>query len=321
MSHRIYIAGSLLAQEAHQILVESGCIIEQGSPKDTPEEISRKLKNFNPDGMIVRQCKITKEAIDASPNLKVIAKHGVGVDNIDVETAFVKNIAVMITANANFESVAEHTLAMIMSLLKRIPLQDRMLRQGVFDKSNYDGEDLYKKTVGIIGFGRIGRRVAELVSCIAKDVIVYDPFIQKTDPPANVKLVSDLDQLFKISDIITLHCSLNGETKGMVNKERIELMRPASYIINLSRGAIINEADLIYALQNNKIAGAALDTFEKEPPDADNPLFKLDNVIMTSHIGGTSKDAFISMGVDAVNNVLDCLNNKATDPDCVLKPK
>jgi D-3-phosphoglycerate dehydrogenase / 2-oxoglutarate reductase len=321
MSYKIYIAGSPLVAKAQDILIKNGCVVEQGSPKDSAEETALKLKKFNPDGMIVRQGKISKQAIENAPDLKVISKHGVGVDNIDTMAAFQSDIAVFITPNANFESVAEHTLAMIFALLKRIPFQDRRLRQGVFDKVSYDGEDLVNKSIGIVGYGRIGRRFAELASCISKEILVYDPFMDESGIPPYITRVNDIKTLISTVDILTFHCALTEETRGIINNETLSLMKPSSFIINLSRGAIIKESDLIAALQEKKRTGPALDTFEVEPPDLNNPLFRLDNVIMTSHIGGSSKDSLVNMGVDAVNNVLNYLKGENPDPHSMLKPK
>ncbi len=315
---RIFITGSSLVDEAKEILNKNDCITNYGNPLDSPEELKEKLQTFNPDGLIVRQGKIRKDTLEVLPNLKIICKHGVGVDNIDVDAATEKGIPVMITANANFESVAEHALALLLALLKRIPIQDAGLRKGVFNKVNYDGEDLVNKTIGIIGFGRIGRRFAELLTCFNNNILVYDPYLPPENFPEYIKPISDLNLLYKSADVIGLFCQLGKETRGLINKDAISLMKPTAYILNTARGGLINESDLISALQQKQIAGAALDTFETEPPKADNPLFKLENVILTSHVGGASKNALINMGVGAVEHVLSVLTGKDIDKKCIV---
>lgn len=320
MNAKIFMTGSRLVKEAEDILAREGIIYECGTPKDTSEEIAAKLRDFDPDGLIVRQGKITKAVLDSAENLKVICKHGVGVDNIDVDAATDKGIPVMITINANFESVAEHALALIFSLLRKVPKQDRDLRQGIFNKSNYNGEELFRKTIGLIGFGRIGKRLAELVQPFEPKLLVYDPFLKSNSVPDYIEKIGDLEQIFKEADIISLHCALTPETKGLINKESIALMKNSAYIINTARGPIINEDDIVQALEEKRIAGAALDTFQIEPPDQNNPLFKLDNVVVTSHVGGASNNSLRNMGVGAVKNVLAVLKSEPLPMECVLNP-
>ncbi|MBD3290918.1 3-phosphoglycerate dehydrogenase [candidate division KSB1 bacterium] len=321
MKAKIFMTGSRLVKEAEDILNREGCIYEYGTPKDTSEEIAAKLRDFDPVGLIVRQGKITKAVLDSAEKLKVICKHGVGVDNIDVDAATEKGIPVMITINANFQSVAEHALALIFSLLRKVPKQDRDLRQGIFNKVNYDGEELFKKTIGLIGFGRIGRRLAELVKPFEPKIFVYDPFLNNNSVPEYIEKTDDLEQVFKEADIISLHCALTSETKGFINTDSIALMKSSAYIINTSRGPVVNEDDIVKALDEKRIAGAALDTFQKEPPDISNPLFKLDNVIVTSHVGGASKSSLRNMGVGAVKNVLAVLKGDPLPMECVLNPQ
>ncbi len=320
MNAKIFMTGSRLVKDAEDILAREGIIYEYGTPKDTPEEIAAKLRDFDPDGLIVRQGKITKAVLDSAENLKVICKHGVGVDNIDVNAATDKGIPVMITINANFQSVAEHALALIFAVLRKVPKQDRDLRQGIFNKANYDGEELFRKTIGLIGFGRIGKRLAELVQPFDPKIFVYDPFLKNELVPDYIEKIDDVEHIFREADIISLHCALTPETKGLINTDSIALMKDSAYIINTSRGPVITEDDLIQALEEKRIAGAALDTFQIEPPDQNNPLFKLDNVVVTSHVGGASNNSLRNMGVGAVKNVLAVLKSEPLPMECVLNP-
>lgn len=318
MSYRIFITGSGIAEEAQQLLREENCTFEVGDPKDTPEDLVRKLKAFNPDSLIVRQGKITAEVQDAAPNLKVICKHGVGTDNIDIQAAAQRGIPVMFTPFANFESVAEHTLALILSLIRRIPNEDKRIRNGVFDKKKYDGLELPGKTLGIIGFGHIGRRLAELVAPFKMKVLAYHPSCTGEALAPYISKVKNAADIFPQADIISLHCPLTPETKGMINTKTISQMKQGVYIINTARGGIVNEKDLFRALQEGRVGGAALDVFEVEPPAADHPLFQLGNVIFTTHVAGASDNSLKNMGTDSVKNVLAVLNGESPDMESLV---
>jgi D-3-phosphoglycerate dehydrogenase len=318
MNFRIFLTGSGICKKAQQLLKDENCTFEVGDPKDTPEEIAVKLSRFEPDGLIVRQGKITKIVIESARNLKVICKHGVGTDNIDIDTASKKGIPVLFTPMANYESVAEHTLALILALIRRIPSQDASIRSGKFEKSNFDGLELLGKHLGIIGFGRIGRRLAELVAPFNMRVIVYDPFDTKEILQSYIKKVQQPEDLFVQADIISLHCQLTPDTANIINELSIQQMKHGVIIINTARGGLINETDLFYALQKKRISGAALDVFEDEPPNLDNPLFQLDNTIYTSHVSGISDNSFVNMGIESVNNILSVLKKEQIDVNSVI---
>jgi D-3-phosphoglycerate dehydrogenase len=318
MSYRIFITGSGIAEEARQFLKDENCTFEVGDPKDTPNDIVKKLRIFNPDGVIVRQGKITGDVQDASENLKVICKHGVGTDNIDIVAATKRGIPVMFTPRANYESAAEHTLALILSLIRRIPIQDKRIRNGIFDKKNFDGVELLGKTLGIIGFGHIGRRLSELIDPFKMNVVVYHPSYTDETLPKYILKVQNVEDIFPQADIISFHCPLTPDTKGMINKQTIDRMKKDVYLINTARGGLVNESDLFQALQDRRVSGAALDVFEIEPPPADNQLFTLDNVILTTHIGGVSDNSLRNMGMAAVKNVLAVLKGDPIDMESII---
>ena len=280
--------------------------------------ISRKLKSFNPDGLIVRQGTITANVQDAASNLKVICKHGVGTDNIDIDAATARSIPVMFTPGANSESVAEHTLALILSLIRRIPVQDRQIRSGVFSKKSFDGQELLGKNLGIIGYGRIGRRLSELVSPFKMNVVVYHPSCTNENLPKYIVKAQTVEDVVCRSDIISLHCPLTPVTRGMINKTTIAQMKEGAYIINTARGPLVNEEDLIQALKEKSIAGAALDCFEKEPLAVDSPLLRLDNVILTAHVAGTSDESLRNIGTTAVRHVISMLRGEPVDVRFIL---
>ena len=320
MRYRIFITGSGIAKEAQQFLRENDCVFEVGDPKDSPEDLARKFKAFNPHGIIVRQGKITAEVLDAAESLQVVCKHGVGTDNIDIAAASERGIPVLYTPRANFESLAEHTLALILALARKIPQQDQRIRNGVFDKKNFDGLELFGKTLGIIGFGISGRRLTELVAPFRMQVLVYHPSRTAEKLPGYIRKVDHAAAIFPEADIISLHCPLNAATRNLINRETIDQMKPGVLIINTSRGGIVNEGDLFQALQERRIRGAALDVFENEPPAVDHPLFKLDNIIFTTHVGGVSDNSAKNMGMDSVKNVLAVLTGAPVDKGSLVNP-
>lgn len=318
MSFKIFITGSGLAQEAQQLLKKEGCIYETGDPKDSSEDIARKLRQFNPDAIIVRQGNINSMVQEAAKSLKVICKHGVGTDNIDVAAATKRGIPVMYTPLANYESTAEHTLALMLSLARRIPFEDRRIRNGIFDKKQYEGIELFGKFLGLIGFGRIGRRLAELVAPFKMNVVVYHPSCKVENLPQYISKVERVEDLFAQADIVSIHCHLTPETANLVNNQAIAQMKAGAYLINTARGGIVNETDLFQALKEKRISGAALDVLAVEPPVEDNPLFKLDNVILSPHVGGASDNSLRNMGSEAIINVLAILNGSAFDMESLV---
>ena len=243
------------------------------------------------DAIIVRSAtKITKEVISRAERLKVIARAGVGVDNIDLNEATKRGIVVINAPDASSVSVAEHTIGLMLALARNLIYANNSLKNKKWEKKKLKGIELRGKTLGIIGLGRIGSQVAKRAKAFEMRVIAYDPYVTKEYAnKLGVELV-DFETLLKESDFITIHVPLTEKTKNMITKKEIEKMKDGVFIINCARGGIINENDLYEALKNGKVAGAALDVFEKEPP-FDSPLLKLDNVIVTPHIGGNTKEA------------------------------
>jgi len=321
MSYRIFITSSLISKEALELILKNNSTYETGDADDTPEETAKKIRKFQPHALIVNIQEITRDALLASSSLKAITKQGVGFDNIDIKAASELGIPVMITPFANFESVAEHALALMLALLRKVPHQDIFTKNGGWDQQYYTGFELLNKTLAIIGFGRIGRRLSELVAPFRMDILVYDPYLNPEEFPADITVLNDLNKLLAKADIVSLHCPLTSETKRMIGENELSIMNNYSWIINTARGALINESHLITALRNNKIAGAALDTFEKEPPDADNPLFKLNNVIVSNHIGGLSVNSFRNMGISAFENIFTILEGRIPDAACIVNPE
>jgi D-3-phosphoglycerate dehydrogenase / 2-oxoglutarate reductase len=288
----------LLKQEAGFEVVEK--------PPLKEKELIETIGDF--DAVIVRsQTKVSRGAIEASPKLKVVGRAGVGVDNVDVEAATQRGVIVMNTPSGNTISTAEHTFSMLLSLARSIPQAHASMKEGKWDRKSFLGVEIYSKTLGIIGLGRIGGEVARRAIAFGMRVLAYDPFLSMGRAKSlQVELV-ELENLFERSDFITVHMPLSDETQNMVNKTAFARMKKGVRILNCARGGIVNETDLAEAIQEGKVAGAALDVYETEPPAADHPLRSLSQVIMTPHLGASTAEAQESVGIEiaeAIRNFL-----------------
>jgi D-3-phosphoglycerate dehydrogenase len=262
------------------------------------------------DALIIRSAtKVTAEIIEAADKLKVIGRAGTGVDNVDKVAATKKGIVVMNTPGGNTITTAEHTIAMLFSLARRIPQATASMKAGKWEKKKFMGVELYNKTLGIIGLGRIGSEVAKRMQCMGMNVLAYDPFLSDEKAEELGIIKTDLDRLFTESDFITIHTPLTAETKYLINKDTIAKMKNGVYIINCARGGIVNEKDLYEAIQSGKVAGAALDVFEKEPPEEGYPLIADDRVICTPHLGASTVEAQENVAVAIAEQVVDYLIN------------
>lgn len=270
-----------------------------------PEELKARIGDYH--GLIIRSAtKVTSEVIDAATNLKVIGRAGSGLDNVDRTAATKKGIVVMNTPGANTITTAEHTISLMLSLARKIPQATMSMKAGKWEKKKFMGVELFNKTLGVIGIGNIGSQVAKRAQGLAMNVIAYDPFLSEDKAKAMGVEKVDLQELFRRSDFITIHAPLTPETKNMINKETIKIMKNSVRIINCARGGIINEKDLYDAVIDGKVAGAALDVFEKEPPE-NNPLLTLDNVIATPHLGASTKEAQENVAIAVAEQVVDYL--------------
>lgn len=315
--YTVVIIGPPIAQEAVSLLSRS-CRVEYAEASAPEDEVIHKVASCKTDALIVRMGKASGEVIRASPKLRVIAKHGIGVDNIDVVAATAAGIPVLITPRANYESVAEHTLGLMLAAARSIPRLDYRIRQGHWDKANYRGVELFRKTLGIVGFGRIGRRLQELVVPFQMKVVIYDPLLSAENLPPDIIRVDDIHELLKIADFVSINCPLTQTTRRLIGEKEIKIMKKSAWIINTSRGGIIDEADLLAALEGDEIRGAAIDTFMQEPPAGTPLLGRTRKTVLTPHIGGVTQESFIRMGMQAAENVLGFLESEAVDPDCVV---
>jgi len=284
--------------EKHKILVD----VKTGLSE---EEIIKIIPEY--DGMVVRSAtKVTQNIILAAKKLKVIGRAGAGVDNIDVPTAKENNMIVMNTPGGYSNATAEHAFALIMSVLRRIPFANETTHKGQWEKKNIKEAELSKKTLGIVGFGNVGVRLSNLVKGFDMEILVNSKSLEsrKKDYP-HVKNVS-FDELISKSDIISFHCKAAADGKPMITKEYYKIIKPTTYIINAARGNIVDEKDLNEALNENLIAGAAVDVFSKEPAK-ENILFNNPKVILTPHIAASTTEASIVVAEMAANQISDFL--------------
>ncbi|MCG3150501.1 MAG: D-3-phosphoglycerate dehydrogenase [Verrucomicrobiae bacterium] len=259
------------------------------------------------DALIVRsQTKVNAKVIAAAKKLRVVGRAGVGVDNVDVEAATRRGIIVMNTPGGNTISTCEHTFSMMMALARKIPQAHATMIAGKWDRKSFEGVELYNKTLGIIGMGRIGGEVARRAIAFGMRVLVYDPFLSLSRAKALQVEVCELDQIYPQADFITIHVPMTDQTRGMINKAAIAKMKKGVRLINCARGGLIVEADLHEALKSGQVAGAALDVYESEPPK-DSPLLGLTNVVLTPHLGASTTEAQESVGTEVAEQVADVL--------------
>jgi len=274
--------------------------------KIPPEELKKIIKDY--DAILVRsETKLTKDIIACADKLKLIGRAGVGVDNVDVEAASKKGIIVMNTPGGNTISTAEQTMTLLLGMARNLPQSFCSLKGGAWERKKFTGTEVFSKTLGIVGLGRIGTEVAKRANAFGMKVIAYDPYLSKEKAEQlNIELV-ELNDLFKQADFITVHTPLTEETKHLISDKQFEMMKNGVRVINCARGGIIDEAALIRALESKKVASAALDVYEKEPPDMNNPLFKMDNVVTVPHLGASTEEAQLNVSIDIAKQAADAL--------------
>lgn len=260
------------------------------------------------DAMIVRSgTKADAELLQHATKLKVIVRAGVGVDNIDLNAATERGVVVMNTPQANTVATAEQTLALMLALARHIPQAQASLLAGGWERSKFTGSELRNKTLGIVGFGRVGQAVAKRAQAFEMTVIAYDPYIPAEIAEKLGVSIVPLETVFAQADYLSLHALVTAETKNLINAENIGKMKDGVRIINAARGKLIHEQDLADALKSGKVAGAALDVFVNEPPEADHPLLGLENVVVTPHLGASTNEAQEAVGTEAADKILAAL--------------
>ena len=277
---------------------------------DDENEILEAAKDVN--GITVRTAKISSRIIEAANKLQVVSRHGVGYDSIDLVSLNNKKIPLTIAAHSNMISVAEQAMFFLLALSKNVFYYDDFTRKGDWtNRWDVKAWDLAQKNILVIGYGRIGSNFVKRALAFDMNVYVYDPYIEKEKVKISGAIpVDNISENLQKMDAVTLHCPKNDETTDLFTKKEFNLMKKSSFIINCARGGILNEEDLYEALKNKNISGAGLDVFDVEPTPSSNPLFKLNNVILSPHIAGVTIESTVRMATETVQNVLDVLDNK-----------
>ena len=277
------------------------------------EENNLKKELSEVDAILLRTARLSNDILSFCKKIKIVSRHGVGYDNVNLEYLNQNNIALGITSTSNAVSVAEHVLTSFLYLSKNIHLSDKLTREGRFnDKSSLPNFfELYQKNIVIFGFGRIGKAVAKRCLGFEANVYVFDPFVSKDIIEENNCKVIDKNDGLKIADYISIHLPLSSNTINFINEKELSTMKKTAIVVNTARGGIINETSLVNSLQNKKILGAGLDVFEKEPPDENHPLFNLDNVILSPHNAALTIECRKRMAIESAENIaFFLLNNK-----------
>ncbi len=329
MKKKILISDKV-AEEGIAILTKSAEFDVVYKTGLSEEDLIKEIRDAS--GLIIRSAtKANAKVIEAAEKLQVIARAGVGLDNVDLDKATAKGIVVMNTPAGNTISTAEQAIAMLFALARKTAVADASMKKGEWEKKLFQGTELRGKTIAVIGLGRIGMEVAKRCKAMAMRVVGYDPFIAREALSSMDIEVLELDEIWREADFITVHTPLTDQTRDLVNKDVIKKLKPTVKLINCARGGIYNEQDLFDALKEKKIAGAALDVFTQEPPKTLPPFHELDNIVLTPHLGASTDEAQIAVAVEAAENVAEYLltgvaRNSANFPSLevneynVLKP-
>ena len=295
-------------KEVFDAISKNSALEVYNKPKVSQDELKTLLPKIS--GLVIRSAtKVNKELIDAAPNLKYVVRAGEGTDNIDKAYCKEKGIKVSNTPGANNNSAAEHAVALMLTVLRKTAQADASMKNGEWNKDAFTGNELSNKTVGIMGFGRIGQIVSKRISGFEPKILFFDPLVHQTQVNWATK-VNSLEELFSQSDIITIHTPLIDATKGVVNAALLSKMKPTAILINAARGKIVNENDLFETLKNKKIKGAGFDVFANEPIEAESKLKTLDNIVLTPHLGGSTEEAQFRVGEMAAHQIVEFFTNK-----------
>jgi D-3-phosphoglycerate dehydrogenase len=309
----VLVTSTQLSEQARQILRDGATEAVFIPEPKTEDSVISALASSRAVAVLMRgNPPFTRRVIESAPQLKIIAKHGAGVDSVDVAAATERGIAVMTAGAANADAVAELALAFMLALSRELPRLDRGVKGGAWERGAFQGREFRGRAVGILGYGQIGRRVARLAAAFGAHVLIHSRSVVADAEGAEV--VPDFDSLLRRADILSLHCPLTDKTRGMIGDKELRLMRPGALLVNTARGALVDEAALAEALKSGHLAGAGLDTFAHEPPDAGLPLFALDKVICTPHIAGSTEGSLLRVGTTAATNIIRHLRGEAPDP-------
>ncbi|MBS10878.1 MAG: hypothetical protein CME19_04660 [Gemmatimonadetes bacterium] len=313
---KVLVTDHNIRQEGIDLLEENDLevqVLQALSPREVLVDAAK-----DADGLLARGSIISRDVL-ISPTLQVVSRHGVGFESVDVPACTDLGIAVCISGDANSQAVAEHAIGMILSCGRNLRGAHSEVRDGTWKRGNLVGVELHRKTLGIVGLGRIGKRLARLASGFDMRILACDPYIPKSDFESTGVTSAALDQVLSESDVISLHVPLNDETRNMIGSGQLERMKSTALLVNCARGGLIDEDALYSALQSNEIAAAGIDVFNEEPPPDDHPLLTLDNVICSPHVAGQTEEALIRTSIAAADNILRVFNGE--EPNVLVNPE
>jgi D-3-phosphoglycerate dehydrogenase / 2-oxoglutarate reductase len=316
----ILVTHKQLSEDAKKVMADAGARAIYLSPPITEDMLIETITREGVGGVLMRLSPpFTRRVLEATPTLKIIAKHGAGIDSVDLDAATERGIAVVNAGGANADPVAEYSVAVMLSLARDVPRLDRDLRGGKWEKGTYMGREFRGRKLGIIGYGQIGRRVAAMAAALGAQVIAYSR--TRKDAIEGITWETDLDRLLSTVDILSLHCPLTDKTRGLIGRRELALMKPTAILINTSRGPVVDEAALTEALSTGKLAAAGLDVFAEEPTDPKNPLLQLPNVIVTPHVSAMTEEAMTRMGTSAATQILNLLKDGTVERENLANPE
>lgn len=302
----VLVTGADIAEQAVALLSDFDIVYAGKTPSE--DDLVALCRQYQPVAIIARYGRISERVMEASAKLRVVSKHGTGIDTIDSEAAKRRGIAVKAATGANAPAVAEHTWALILACAKNVPALDVRMHAGHWDKATHKSLELRGRTLGLVGLGAIGARVAAVGIAMGMTVIAHDPFAKAA--PEGVTLLP-LADVIAGSDVLSLHCPLTKDNANMLNAATLATMRPGAIVVNTARGGLIDEAALEAALRSGALLAAGLDSFQVEPFALDHAFTRVPNAILSPHIGGVTSDAYVGMGTAAAQNVLAVLEQQA----------
>ena len=303
----LIVTGADLAQQALDLLGDFEIVYAGKTP--TEDDMVALCQKHDPVAIIVRYGAVGAKVMDAAPSLRVISKHGSGTDTIDKAAAQARGIEVRAAIGANAAAVAEQALALLLACAKSVVDLNSRMHAGHWDKATHKSIELHGRTIGLVGLGAIGQRFARMCDAMGMKVLGFDPFAKNL--PDYIQAV-DLDTLWRESDAISLHCPLTPENRNLLNAQTLAACKKGVLVVNTARGGLINEADLLAAVQSDQVFAAGLDSFAVEPMTVPHPFHNVPGIVLSPHIGGVTSDAYINMGVGAARNVLDVLAQAPT---------
>ena len=316
--YKVVVTDPIVRPHGPDLLREHGCdvvVLEQAYASG--DALIQAVRDA--DAMMARSVDVTREVVEGAPKLKIVSRHGVGFENVDLEACTRLGIAVSISSDANSQSVAEYALTLMMASAKNVARIGRAVRSNVWQRDNSTAAELHRKTMGIIGLGRIGSRFARLAQGFEMDVIVYDPYATPEAVEGCGARLVELDDLLTEADFVSLHVPMTDETRHIIGRDELGRMKSSAVLVNTARGGLVDEAALHDALANGIIAAAGLDVFEDEPLPDDHPLTKLDSMICTAHVAGQTQESLVRTSTVAAENILAVLRGEA--PEILVNPE